>query len=210
MEAGTMKKQHKSKPAPEPASFAELLRDAKMADFAEMPKELRKQALPVVISALRYFIEEFEHRCAQDDSPDDVRRMMRFLFDSAKGQVFESGVESAFSREFSSLVRKYGAAALGEALGIALSDSVDPDIAAEALLCVGRIEDAATHDERRLFLERALKAGSPVVRDAAALGLASLDDAKALPSLREAIGIEQLEWVRAGLAQVANQLEPRT
>ena len=52
---------------------------------------------------------------------------------------------------------------------------------------MGLIEDSATHTTRLAVLEESLKSGLVGLRDAAGLGIASMDDPAALPAPLKAL-----------------------
>lgn len=121
--------------------------------------------------------------------------------------IFEDGVESPFSRELIRNLEKYGNVALEVLFDLILHARINPELAAEALRWLGYIENHETHEYRRWLLERSLECSSPRVRDGALLGLASLDDPKAIPSLKLAIEKEQVSELRHDMEQTILQLE---
>lgn len=61
----------------------------------------------------------------------------------------------------------------------------------EALCVLGRVDDPATHEERRLLLERFLLTSKDViVRDGAVNGLTSINDPRSKPALLLALTTE--------------------
>jgi hypothetical protein len=88
-----------------------------------------------------------------------------------------------------------------------LAKDIDEEVASEALRWLGRMEDTKSYSKRLWLLERGLASPSPIIRDGAALGLASLDDRHAIPYLRLAVEREELDELRFNLGQVLDQLE---
>lgn len=117
-------------------------------------------------------------------------------------------MESDFSKELVRLVRHYGNAAIGE-IAAAIVDPANADRAAEALPWLGRVDHPPSHQERLSLLEHCLSSPSILVRDRAALGLAALDDPRALPSLQRAIDRETYPSLREDLEQVCDQLREK-
>ena len=136
-----------------------------------------------------------------------VEDAVTHVFGSAEDQNFEDGMESDFSRELVSLIKKYGDPAMSEVSYLITYDRVDREVAGEALRWLGRIEDPSSYDSRLWVLEQSLSSKSPLVRDGAALGLASLRDANAVQYLRGAVDRESIAELRCDLEEVLEELE---
>lgn len=107
-------------------------------------------------------------------------------FRTAEEEEFEDGMESRFARDLSSLVDRYRERAIERIGELIVKEDCSSLVAAEALGCLGRMESDATRSTRRNILQEALKSHSLVVRDAAVLGLAELNDPSSRPFLEEA------------------------
>jgi hypothetical protein len=129
------------------------------------------------------------------------------IFWTAKGEVFEDGMESAFSRKLNYFVKKYSEDALEAITCLIVYEKVDSEIAGEALRWLGRVDHTESYEYRRWLLERSLSLSSTRVRDGAILGLASMDDKHAIPYLRIAIEKEQFSELKADMELVLEQLE---
>ena len=129
------------------------------------------------------------------------------IFWTAKGEIFEDGMESAFSRKLSYFVKRYSEDALEAITCLIVHEKVDPEIAGEALRWLGRVDHAESYEYRRWLLERSLSLSSTRVRDGAILGLASMDDRRAIPYLKIAIKKEQCSELKADMESVLEQLE---
>jgi hypothetical protein len=131
------------------------------------------------------------------------------LFQAARDECFEDGMESSFSEGLTAMVESYGHTdALKELLAYwLLLGKTPPHVTCEALRCLGRASHTPSHRYRRWLLERCLKSPSPAIRDASALGLSYLDDADAVPSLAEAAQRENIAHVREGIMQVLAQFQ---
>jgi hypothetical protein len=143
----------------------------------------------------------------QQERPQAIDQEITIMFESAKEQDFEDGMESEFSRSLVSLVRKYGNAVMEIVAGFIIYERVNAEVASEALRWLGRMDDPTSYHFRRWLLERSLGCSSAIVRDGAALGLASVDDPHAIPYLRQAILRENYTELSEDMEQVLAQLE---
>jgi hypothetical protein len=129
------------------------------------------------------------------------------LFETSREQNFEDGMESDFSRELVSLVKKYGNLAMAEISYLISYGGVDNEVAREALRCLARIDDPLTYGWRLWLLEKSLSSNSPIVRDGAALGLVSMGDAHAIEYIKKAIERETITELRYDLQGALEELE---
>lgn len=141
------------------------------------------------------------------ETSSDLQGALYSLFAAARDEVFEDGIENALSTGLMSLVHTGGNSAVSALVGIVQNPQVNPDVIAEALRWLGRMTDTATHMSRLRLLEQALSHSSGRVRDGAVIGLAYLDDRRAIPTLRNAIRREKIAELRDDMAQVLSQLE---
>ena len=148
-----------------------------------------------------------EHSTALQETPVELSRKIAVLFEAAKDQHFEDGMESEFSRELTTLIAAYGNMTVQELAYLVLSEKVNAEVASEALRWLGNMPHGASCHFRLWLLERSLLCSSPMVRDGAILGLASLDDPRAIPYIKRAIEPEQCEALRKNMEQVLVQLE---
>jgi len=135
-----------------------------------------------------------------------IARVLGVLLNGAREEHFEDGMDSNLSMGLRGLCRNYGAdfaSVLEERLK---RQDVGARILTEILHTLGDIEDDATRDWRLATLADFLKSSSPLVRDAAAVGLSYLDDKKAAPYLREAIERESSKALRDDLRVILEQL----
>lgn len=141
------------------------------------------------------------------EEPQDLYKKLEILFARAKDEDFEDGVESAFATDLGRIVREYRVTAVEALATLIVSERGNAAVASEALRWIARIEDPESYAFRLWLLERSLLSSSSRVRDAAALGIASLDDPHAIPQLRTAINAEQCVELRQDMEQVLEQLE---
>ena len=129
------------------------------------------------------------------------------LFESARELYFEDGMETDFSRELVSLVKRYGNLAMSEISYLITYGRVDEEVASEALRWLARIDSASTYGWRLRVLEKSLSSKSPVVRDGAGLGLACMGNAHAIQYIRKAIEQETITELRYDLQGALEELE---
>jgi hypothetical protein len=138
-----------------------------------------------------------------DEEPvaDEVSR----LFTVAEGEPFEDGVESEFAAELMRLVEAHGETAMAAITSAA--HTADPEVAAEAVRWLSRMDHPPTYLERRWLVESALASEHPIVRDAALIGLSFLNDPHALVYLRRASVRESIAMLKEDMLQLIRDLE---
>src|SRR5262249_31116079 len=112
---------------------------------------------------------------------------IKALFREAKEVAFEDGMETEFSKELIRLVKRHGKSAMEVVTALLVNDNFNAEVSSEALRWLGRMDHPSSYRDRLWLLERSLFSPSVLIRDGAALGLASLDDPHAIPYLRQAI-----------------------
>lgn len=138
---------------------------------------------------------------------DEIYLQLEAIFRAAKGEFFEDGMESAFSQQLISFIKRHASDAMEVITSLILYGRVGLEVAGEALRWIGRIEHPETYEYRRWLLEASLKLSSSYVKDGAILGLAAMDDKHAVPYLKAAIVREQCSELKADMEQVLKQLE---
>ena len=152
-------------------------------------------------------VEQGPSTIMQQELTRYVEKTIDRLFESARELYFEDGMETDFSQDLVSLVKKYGNLAMGEISYLISYGRVDSEVAGEALRWLARINDPSTYGWRFWLLEKGLLSKSPVVRDSAALGLLSMCDANAIPDIRKAIERETIAELRDDLQGALRELE---
>jgi len=137
----------------------------------------------------------------------NIDQELEALFRAYANEDFEDGMESEFISEFVSCIQKYGTQAVEAVKRIILAQNVKPHMTFEALRWLGRINHPESYRSRLLFMEMCLGNPLRLVRDGAALGLASMKDAHAIPYLRKAIAQEKTQDLRKDLETVLSRLE---
>ena len=144
---------------------------------------------------------------AQQERLEEIRCKAEALFQAARGQHFEDGLESEFSNELIALIEKHDEVAINAIARLVGSAIVHDEVVSEALRWLGRMNHPSTYHSRLLLLEGSLFSPSARVRDGAALGLAAMDDSHAIFYLEQAIQMEKQAELREDLKQVLTQLE---
>ena len=141
------------------------------------------------------------------EPPMGLDERVKVLFQAAKEEFFEDGMESEFSRELAALVTKYGDFAITSIAPFILNERVSTDIGSEALGSLARIDHPRSHRFRKQLTESSLKSKSVQIRDSASLALATLDEPSSVPFLRDAIKREPCEELRQNMRSVLARLE---
>jgi hypothetical protein len=142
-------------------------------------------------------------------SKSELRRRMRKLFFQSREERFESGIESSLAAGLTKLLADEGESALTEFRQLLFQPATIPDLAAEAIKAIARIERGISREQSRELLESGLMHLSALVRDAAVLGLATLGDAKSVPALTVALQHEPVPELREDLKQLLSELRLR-
>lgn len=152
------------------------------------------------------------HNPFSPSRPEDTVRVrltndVEALFVAAQNESFEDGFDSALSLELLRLVLRHGNATLEIVADLILQNRVAPQVAAEALRCLGEMRDKATGEPRRELLERTLACSSHIIRDGAVVGLSNLRDPRTVPALEAAVAREDHGLLRANMLNLLGQLK---
>ena len=107
------------------------------------------------------------------DYNNELLAYARTVFKSGRGEHFEDGMESDFSKGIESFILKYHVCAVGYIKNQMFMGKEQPEyLVAEAMLWVGDLEDRRTEVARRDLLETAVFNGDSVrIQDAAVSGI---------------------------------------
>jgi hypothetical protein len=130
------------------------------------------------------------------------------LFSMEPMPDFEDGVSNTFSEGIEYILQEYGNMGIA-ALENVLVQSDKVSCIAETLRTLGLVDNVRTAEGRFRILVRLLRHSSAVVRDGAAIGLAYLDDEKAVPEIDKAIEQEPLPFLRRDMEAIREQLAHR-
>jgi hypothetical protein len=152
-------------------------------------------------------------RCDPSSSfkPEDAIRTrlsgeIESLFAAAENESFEDGFDSVLSLELQRLVLRYGDMTLEIVSDLLREGRVAPQVAAEALACVGEMRNEATYAARRQLLERSLESPSHVTRDGAVAGLSNLCDPRTIGALQAAAQREDYRLLRTNMLNLLEYL----
>jgi hypothetical protein len=151
--------------------------------------------------------EHLENSTEQKERPEEIDQEIEGLFEIAKEQIFEDGIESEFSRGLISIIKEYGNDAMIVIANLIVTDQVNAEVASEALRWLGHIDHPKTYRYRLWVLERSLYCSSVRIRDGAVLGLSFLNDPHAISYLKRAIERETCKELRRDMEQVLAHLE---
>ena len=137
-------------------------------------------------------------------------QLLRYLgqiIREATEQVFLDGMESTFSRQLSWAIKIFGYVAIQSIERVLTSGEGNAEVLGEILRQLGSVEDPLTQHGRLTILIDNLQAPDPRIRDAAALGIAALDDPTALSTVQTALDRETSPKLRNNLNLVIGQLQ---
>lgn len=136
---------------------------------------------------------------------DEIQNLLTI----GKTEIFEDGMDSKFSKYLTTLLSRYGnvaRVAIEVISNLIASEQVSPPIAGEILKLLGDFEHPNL--KRPVFdaLIRGLNTRFVDIKDGAILGLASLDNPKAIPYLEKAIERETNLELKEDMQDVLEQL----
>lgn len=125
----------------------------------------------------------------------------------ADSEVFEDGMENRMSRALRGFVERHSSAGVEHLAVRLLSESMNQPVAADIVRVLGCIEHEPSHDERVHVAECLLHSELPLVRDASAVALSDLADARSIPALERAINAEEIPALRADMVASLEELK---
>ena len=140
--------------------------------------------------------------------PREVEEQLDRLCLAAHDEQFEAGVESRFSRALQQLSRVYHSTVVLRSLRARLmDDDAGPEVLSEILQWASRQEAGTIRTHVIDLITAGLHHASALVRDAAALALACLDERAAVTRLRQALDREAVPELREDLKDLIRSLE---
>lgn len=140
-------------------------------------------------------------------SRSNILTDIQTLFRNAAYEVFEDGMDSYFGSNLTRIIQAHGFTAIKEIEKLIHADGANVEVVAEALTCMGRVNDDDTHRVRLSVLERALESDNVYIRDAASIAIEFMDDLAAIDSIKKAIAKEECKPLRQNLRDVLMQLQ---
>ncbi len=132
---------------------------------------------------------------------------LQVLIRDCHDEPFEDGIKGPFWKGLESFLSGFGVFAVEAVQQYCFAEGSNTALVGELVRCLGLTDDPATHTARLRLLTRCLYHRAPSVRDATAIGLAYLNDKRAIDDLRRAVAREPYEELRNDLRQVVAQLE---
>ena len=137
---------------------------------------------------------------------DDLVDSLESLFCEASSESFEDGMDSTLSLDLERMLQEHGLEAVRAIGYYIVTKKTKPEITAEVLKLLGRVDQPTTKKMRRWILERELFNVSPSVRDAAGLAISSMNDPLSIRALEDAISREKHELLKLGFLKVLTKL----
>ena len=139
---------------------------------------------------------------AEEVIRDHLERLVALSAD----EVFLDGMESRLSFRLKHLLGVGGNATIRVIRSLLDSERLNVEEVGEVLRVLGDFEDLTTHRSRLSLLVDCLCFRDSRIRDAASIGIASLDDPSALPEVETAAKEEWLPELKEDLQLVVDQL----
>lgn len=136
----------------------------------------------------------------------EAEKHLNSLTAAAKDEIFEDGVESAFTKGLRSFLDTYSMVAVSAIGNAKVAGKIPDSIAAEMARFLGDVDHSATRAQRFQLLSRWLSDQSVIVRDGAAIGLGYFGGHVALDRLRVAYDDEQVAIMRDDLRDLIEAL----
>jgi hypothetical protein len=177
----------------------------------KMENELQKYPVSIITKTGLFepLIDQYEClRNATIQCPiNEVEHEFQYIFNKEYDDIFEDGMDNELFKSVRFLIYQFGIRAINAIIRLIIYMLIPPKYAAEVLRAVSSINKDFLYNERLWLLERCLKNSSSKVRDAAAVGLATLEDSTSIPYLEDAIQSERNIDLRNDLQLVRDLLE---
>jgi hypothetical protein len=138
---------------------------------------------------------------------NELRQEALNVFLVGEEEDFEDGMVSDFSVRLCRLLEKYGKATINEIDHLIDQRNISDGVLGEALRCLGRLDNAETHEYRLWLLQKSLSCSSVYLRDSAAIGIGSMNDVSAIDSLEKAVEQEKNKELKEDMAEVLRELK---
>ena len=172
------------------------------------------QILPAALNYVVTWIQPFAEGSTGlvNDSPQAemaIRDQLDRVIALTAGEVFLDGMESRLSFWLKHMLGVGGNTTIRVIRSILNSEGLNAEEVGEILRVLGDFEDSMTHRSRLSLLLEYLKSPDSRTRDAASIGIASLDDPSALYEVEKAALCEDLPELKEDLQLVVDQLRAR-
>lgn len=143
-------------------------------------------------------------RQALHEAELEVARLAR----NAQSEIFEDGIDNEVSASIEALIARFGSSLVDAISAQYLFGQLPRNVMAECLRWLGRVDHPLSRNSRFWFLVYCLRDDDSTVRSASALGLASLEEVRAVPYLNRAAESEPIDLLKARIGKVADELAP--
>lgn len=122
-------------------------------------------------------------------------------------EAFDVQASYNLTDAFTELIKQDGKTIINALSTLINEKLLRDDLICEALVSIGRLLDANTEGDRFNLLVSSLDHPAPIVRDGAIMGLAFMDNKKAIPYLRKASAKESLQTLRGNIEVAIKDIE---
>ena len=138
---------------------------------------------------------------------DEVDTELESLLFFTKDEIFEDGIEGVKVEFFESFIKSFREYSIYSITTFAWSNKIDLETLGEVLLIAGGMEDSNTHECRFQFLVYNLFHDAPSVKDSSIVGLAYLNDKRAIKHMEDLLLAEECEEIIDSVKQVLEILK---
>jgi hypothetical protein len=132
---------------------------------------------------------------------------LRELFQGIDADELEDGMNADFIESFQTYIRRYGVLGVNAFAKTLRAESVPADrIVGRAARWLGRTDDSASLEQRRLLLEELLMHDSIAIRDGALLGLVALGDSRSIESIKRQMEMERAKPLKKQMEKAIARL----
>ena len=128
----------------------------------------------------------------------------------ATEEFIEDGMDSATAECLRDFVATFSDAGVRHLANYLAADWIKSATVADIVRLLGRLDHEESHDDRLWIASHFLFSDAPVARDASALALEDLNDARALPKLEEAVKAEAIRELKDDLQMALRELKHST
>ena len=125
----------------------------------------------------------------------------------ASEEFIEDGMDSATETFLGDFVAKFSEIGVRHLACYLTSDWIKSGTVADIVRLLGRLDHEESHDDRLWLASHFLFSGAPIARDASALALEDLKDARAVPKLEAAVDAESIPGLRDDLEMALRELK---
>ncbi len=171
--------------------------------------DIRERLIEYILTepTINYSQERSSSWTTAPSRSEDVEIIIKKLLNASGEEITDEGDGYNFHEKVKSIIKEYGTDAILALYSPIMSKNNNPEVIAETLHCLGKINNPKTYQLRLWLLEKSLEHSSPWVRDGAILGISCLNDPHAISALKSAIERGQRRILRREMEKVLAQLE---